>query len=95
MIIMTRTYDLIELADSQIGEVPEGLPDDHDAQRLMDSALDFQEQLFAAVHQSGSKQDETPAHRRYPSDIAPPLPATRLQLQTDQSWPVPYTPASW
>jgi len=55
MIIMTRTYDLISWLIPKSEKFPKVYRTTL-TQRLMDSALDFQEEIFAAVNQSGSNK---------------------------------------
>lgn len=50
---MTKTYDLINWLIPKSEKFPKVYRTTL-TQRLMDSALDFQEQIFAAVNQSGS-----------------------------------------
>lgn len=55
MIIMTKTYDLISWLIPKSEKFPKAYRTTL-TQRLMDSALDFQEEIFAAVNQSGSNK---------------------------------------
>lgn len=55
MIIMTRTYDLLNWLIPKSDKFPKVYRSTL-TQRLMDSALNFQEALFAAVNQSGSSK---------------------------------------
>ena len=55
MTIMTRTYDLLKWLIPKSEKFPKVYRSTI-TQRMMDSALNFQESLFAAVNQSGSSK---------------------------------------
>jgi hypothetical protein len=66
MIILTRTYDLLAWLVPKTESFPK-LYRNTISQRLMDSALDFQEALFEAQSQGGSTRQKSVWPRSVPS----------------------------